>query len=42
VCKINTPVRNKRVVYHKGYRDDAEFSFNKAGVIVDHIPVLEE
>ncbi|MFT4669842.1 MAG: dCMP deaminase [Ulvibacter sp.] len=33
----------KRVVYHKGYRDDAGIQFLiKAGVIVDHIPVLEE
>ena len=33
----------KRVVYHKGYRDDAGIQFLiKARVIVDHIPVLEE
>jgi dCMP deaminase len=32
----------KRVVYHKGYRDDLGIQFLlKAGVIVDHIPVLE-
>lgn len=33
----------KRVVYHNGYRDDSGIQFlKKAGVIVDHIPVLEE
>ena len=33
----------KRVVYHSGYRDDAGIAFLiKAGVDVEHIPVLEE
>lgn len=33
----------KRVVYHKGYRDDAGIQFLiKAGVIVEHISILEE
>lgn len=33
----------KRVVYHNGYRDDSGIQFlKKAGVIVDHIPDLEE
>jgi dCMP deaminase len=33
----------KRVVYHNGYRDDAGVVFLiKAGVIVEHIPILEE
>ncbi|WP_367757873.1 cytidine/deoxycytidylate deaminase family protein [Flavobacterium sp. WC2430] len=33
----------KRVVYHKGYRDDSGIQFlKKAGVIVEHIPLLEE
>ena len=33
----------KRVVYHNGYRDDAGIAFLiKAGVEVEHIPVLEE
>lgn len=32
-----------RVVYHNGYRDDSGIVFlKKAGIIVDHIPVLEE
>ncbi|MFA9187041.1 dCMP deaminase family protein [Flavobacterium sp. FBOR7N2.3] len=33
----------KRVVYQNGYRDDSGIQFlKKAGVIVDHIPELEE
>jgi dCMP deaminase len=33
----------KRVVYHNGYRDDSGVQFLlKAGIEVDHIPVLEE
>ncbi|WP_367774073.1 dCMP deaminase family protein [Flavobacterium sp. WC2421] len=33
----------KRVVYHKGYRDDSGIQFlKKAGVVVEHIPLLEE
>ena len=33
----------KRVVYHNGYRDDSGIRFLiKAGVGVEHIPVLEE
>lgn len=33
----------KRVVYQQGYRDNSGILFlEKAGVIVDHIPVLEE
>lgn len=33
----------KRVVYHKGYRDDSGIQFlQKAGVMVEHIPLLEE
>lgn len=33
----------KRVVYHNGYRDDSGIQFLlKAGVVVDHIPDLEE
>jgi dCMP deaminase len=33
----------KRVVYHKGYRDDSGIQFLlKAGVIVEHIQALEE
>ncbi|MGO4817454.1 deoxycytidylate deaminase [Flavobacterium sp. W22_SRS_FP1] len=33
----------KRVVYHKGYRDDSGIQFlKKAGVIVEHISALEE
>jgi dCMP deaminase len=33
----------KRVVYHNGYRDDSGIQFLiKAGVEVEHIPVLEE
>ena len=33
----------KRVVYHNGYRDDSGIQFLiKAGVEVQHIPVLEE
>ena len=33
----------KRVVYHNGYRDDSGIRFlMKAGVEVEHIPVLEE
>ncbi|KDN56737.1 deoxycytidylate deaminase [Flavobacterium seoulense] len=33
----------KRVVYQNGYRDDSGIEFlKKAGVIVDHIPELEE
>lgn len=33
----------KRVVYHNGYRDDSGIQFLlKAGIIVDHIPELEE
>lgn len=33
----------KRVVYQNGYRDDSGIQFlKKAGVIVDHIPTLEE
>jgi dCMP deaminase len=33
----------KRVVYQNGYKDDAGLAFLiKAGVEVDHIPVLEE
>jgi dCMP deaminase len=33
----------KRVVYQNGYRDDSGIKFlKKAGVIVDHIPELED
>lgn len=33
----------KRVVYQNGYRDDSGIQFlKKAGVIIDHIPELEE
>lgn len=33
----------KRVVYQQGYRDDSGIQFlAKAGVIIDHIPILEE
>jgi len=33
----------KRVVYQNGYRDDAGITFlKKAGIEVDHIPILEE
>lgn len=33
----------KRVVYQNGYRDDSGIQFlKKAGVIVDHIPELED
>lgn len=33
----------KRVVYHNGYRDDSGIQFLiKAGVAVEHIPILEE
>jgi len=33
----------KRVVYHNGYRDDSGIQFLlKAGIDVEHIPVLEE
>lgn len=33
----------KRVVYHNGYKDDSGIQFlKKAGVVVTHIPVLEE
>ncbi|WP_348797503.1 deoxycytidylate deaminase [Flavobacterium adhaerens] len=33
----------KRVVYHNGYRDDSGIQFLlKAGIEVEHIPVLEE
>ncbi|SDX94496.1 deoxycytidylate deaminase [Flavobacterium degerlachei] len=33
----------KRVVYHNGYRDDSGIQFLiKAGVVVEHIPALEE
>ena len=33
----------KRVVYHNGYRDDSGLQFSiKAGIEVEHIPVLED
>jgi dCMP deaminase len=33
----------KRVVYNNGYRDDSGVQFLiKAGVVVEHIPILEE
>ena len=33
----------KRVVYHNGYRDDSGIQFlMKAGIEVEHIPVLED
>jgi dCMP deaminase len=41
--QINSSIWNKKVVYHNGYRDDSGIQFLiKAGVEVEHIPVLEE
>jgi dCMP deaminase len=42
-CTLHFQSGIKRVVYHNGYRDDSGLQFLiKAGIEVEHIPVLED